>query len=249
MTEFFMLAQATQPAAAPATEMSFLQLLWKGGIFMIPIGLCSLAAVALILERMFALRRKLIIPPGFLDGLAKIGLSDRQAAMEYCRKSNAPVGRVIAVGIRKLPQGEEAVEQAIEDAGANEVSKLRKNLRALYSIATISPLLGLLGTVWGMIVSFQVASSKGLGKAELLAGGIYEALVTTLAGLMVAIPVLVFYYHFLSRIDRIVSEMNDVSERFLEEHVSPVAATKRATVISPAPDPASSPTIGIPATA
>jgi len=220
----------------------------KGGIFMIPIGLCSLAAVALILERMFALRRKLIIPPGFLDGLAKVGLSDRQAAMEYCRKSNAPVGRVIAVGIRKLPQGEEAVEQAIEDAGANEVSKLRKNLRALYSIATISPLLGLLGTVWGMIVSFQVASSKGLGKAELLAGGIYEALVTTLAGLMVAIPVLVFYYHFLSRIDRIVSEMNDVSERFLEEHVSPVAAAVKRT---PAPQAteSSAPIVGIPATA
>jgi len=245
MSTWLILAQTTQPA--PATQMTFLQLLWKGGIFMIPIALCSLAAVALILERMIALRRKLIIPPGFLDGLAKVGLADRQAAMEYCRRSKAPVGRVIAVGLRKLPHGEEAVEQAIEDAGANEVAKLRKNLRALYSIATISPLLGLLGTVWGMIQSFQVASAKGLGKAELLAGGIYEALVTTLAGLMVAIPVLVFYYHFLSRIDRIVSEMNDVSERFLEEHVSPVAATRKP-VVSPAPD-VSAPALGIPATA
>jgi biopolymer transport protein ExbB len=245
MSYLVMLARTTQPA--PATEMTFLQLLIKGGIFMIPIGLCSLAAVALILERMIALRRKVIIPPGFLDGLAKVGLSNRQAAMEYCRNSKAPVGRVIAVGIRKLPQGEEAVEQAIEDAGANEVSKLRKNLRALYSIATISPLLGLLGTVWGMIQSFQVASARGLGKAELLAGGIYEALVTTLAGLMVAIPVLVFYYHFLGRIDRIVAEMNDVSERFLEEQVSPVATSKKTVV--PATTEESAPAIGIPATA
>jgi biopolymer transport protein ExbB len=202
---------------------------------------------------MVALRRKKLIPPGFMDGLTKVGLSDRAAAIEYCRKSNTPVGRVIAVGIRKLPQGEEAVEQAIEDAGANEVGKLRKNLRALYSIATISPLLGLLGTVWGMIVSFQVASHKGLGKAELLAGGIYEALVTTLGGLMVAIPVLVFYYHFLSRIDRIVAEMNDVSEQFLEQQVSPVANGKKvgspAVPVISAPVIAEVPGVGVPVTA
>jgi biopolymer transport protein ExbB len=231
MSIWMLLAQTTQ-AAAPAKNMTFLQLILRGGWFMLPIVLCSLGAVALILERMIALRKKTIIPPGFLDGLSRIGLSDRQAAMEYCRKSNTPVGRVIAVGIRKLPQGEEAVERAIEDAGANEVAKLRRNLRTLYSISVVSPMLGLVGTVSGMIAAFQVAARGGMGKAELLAGGIYEALITTLGGLSVAIPVLISYYYFLGKIDRIVAEMNDISERFLEEQVLPAAQK-----IRPAPQP------------
>ena len=222
MSVWMLLAQTTQQVA-PAKNMTFLQLILRGGWFMLPIVLCSLGAVALILERMIALRKKTIIPPGFLDGLSRIGLSDRQAAMEYCRKSNTPVGRVIAVGIRKLPQGEEAVERAIEDAGANEVAKLRRNLRTLYSISVVAPMLGLVGTVSGMIAAFQVAARGGMGKAELLAGGIYEALITTLGGLSVAIPVLISYYYFLGKIDRIVAEMNDVSERFLEEQVLPAA--------------------------
>ena len=233
MSIWMLLAQTTQ-AAAPAKNMTFLQLILRGGWFMLPIVLCSLGAVALILERMIALRKKTIIPPGFLEGLSRIGLGDRQAAMDYCRKSNTPVGRVIAVGIRKLPQGEEAVERAIEDAGANEVAKLRRNLRSLYSISVVAPMLGLVGTVSGMIAAFQVAARGGMGKAELLAGGIYEALITTLGGLSVAIPVLISYYYFLGKIDRIVAEMNDVSERFLEEQVLPAAQK-----IKPAPQPQS----------
>ena len=239
MSVWMLLAQTTQEVA-PAKNMTFLQLIARGGWFMVPIVLCSLGAVALILERMIALRKKTIIPPGFLEGLSRIGLTDRQAAMEYCRKSNTPVGRVIAVGIRKLPQGEEAVERAIEDAGANEVAKLRRNLRTLYSISVVSPMLGLVGTVSGMIAAFQVAARGGMGKAELLAGGIYEALITTLGGLAVAIPVLVSYYYFLGKIDRIVAEMNDISERFLEEQVLPIQQTTRsAPVSSPSPAPES----------
>jgi biopolymer transport protein ExbB len=222
-------APATQPAAPPAKNLTFLQLILRGGWFMVPIGLCSVAAVTLILERSVALRKKKVIPPGFLEGLARVGLSDRKAAMEYCRGSNTPVGRVIASGIRKLPQGEEAVERAIEDAGHNEVARLRKNLRTLYSLSVVSPMLGLVGTVSGMILAFQVAARGGMGKAELLAGGIYEALITTLGGLSVAIPVLVFYYYFLGKIDRIVAEMNDLSEQFLEEHVAPGQHVSRPT--------------------
>lgn len=204
-------------------KTSFLQLLLKGGWFMVPIGATSLLGLAIILERLVALRRGAIIPPRFMDGLKGVfrdAEHDRPAALNYCHNSRAPIARVMAVGIRKLPQGEEAVEQGIEDAGANEVAKLRRNLRILYGVSAVAPMLGLLGTVWGMIEAFQVASAKGLGQAERLASGIYAALVTTLAGLTVAIPVLIFYYYFTDKIERIVSEMNDVSEEFVEHTMS-----------------------------
>lgn len=207
-------ASATQPAPAEA-EMTFLQLLVKGGWFMVPIAITSLIGLALILERFVALRRGRIIPPRFMRALKSFDNSD--AALAYCREHDSPIARVVAVGLRKLPQGIESVEQAIEDAGANEVHKLRKNLRMLYGVSAVAPMLGLLGTVWGMIEAFRVTSAaKGLGKPELLAKGIYEALVTTLAGLLVAIPVLMFYYYFVGKIERTITELNDASEDFVE---------------------------------
>ena len=220
---------ATPPPTVPVpteadtdTRLSFLELLLEGGWFMVPIALCSLLGVAVIIERLIALRRRAIIPPKFLSGLkgAFRGPQDREEAVHYCRRDGSPIARVIAVGIRKMPQGVEAVEQGIEDAGANEVSKLRRNLRILYGVSAIAPMLGLLGTVWGMIEAFQEVQGGSLGKADRLAGGIYIALVTTFAGLCVAIPLLVFYYYFLSKIDRIVSDMNDTSEEFVEHYLS-----------------------------
>ena len=194
----------------------------EGRYFMIPIGLCSLLGVAVIAERFIALRRGAIIPPQFMDGLKSAfrhARQDRQAGLEYCHANDSPIARVAAAGIRKLHRDEDSVEQAIEDAGANEVSKLRRNLRMLFGVAAVSPMLGLLGTVWGMIQAFQVASNKGLGRAEYLAQGIYEALVTTFGGLCVAIPALVFYYYFQGKIERLVSHMNDASVEFLEHYV------------------------------
>ncbi len=201
--------------------MSFLELLMKGGYFMIPIAGCSLLGLAVIIERFIALRRGAIVPAGFMNGLKQAFTDprDRQAGLDYCHAHDSPIARVAAAGIRKLHRDEESVEQAIEDAGANEVAKLRRNLRMLYGVAAVAPMLGLLGTVWGMIQAFQVAAAKGLGRAEALASGIYEALVTTFAGLCVAIPVLIFYYYFLDKIERIVSHMNDVSVEFLAHYI------------------------------
>jgi biopolymer transport protein ExbB len=211
-------------------EMSFWELLLKGRWFMIPIGLCSLMGLAIIIERLIALRRGAVMPPGFMDGLreAFTGSDEsRDAGLEYCSAHDCPISRVAAAGIRKLRRGEEAAEQAIEDAGSNEVSKLRRNLRLLYGVAAVAPMLGLLGTVWGMIQAFQVASVAGLGRADKLATGIYEALVTTFGGLTVAIPVMIFYYYFLSKIDAIVHEMNELSVQFTEHYTgepTPAAA-------------------------
>jgi biopolymer transport protein ExbB len=226
-------ADTDAPADAPtpqgervtkAEEISFLKLLLMGGWFMVPIALCSLLGLAISFERLIGLRRGAIIPPGFMQGLAGVFQKpheDQEKALKYCHAHPSPLSRLVAVGIRKMPQGEEAVEQAIEDAGGNEVFKLRRNLRMLYGITAIAPMIGLLGTVWGMIEAFRVASAKGLGgeAAQQMAGGIYEALVTTFAGLCVAIPLLVFYYFFVGRIERLVSELNDVSEQFIERYM------------------------------
>jgi len=220
------------PGSAPASgqvhkeppKMSLLELLRKGGVFMIPIGLCSLMGLAVVIERSVALRRKAIVPAGFVDGLKGVfarEADDPAEGLAYCHTHDSPMARVAAAGIRKLRLDEESVENAIEDAGANEVAKLRRNLRMLYGVAAISPMLGLLGTIWGMIQAFQVASVKGLGRATELATGIYEALVTTFGGLCVAIPALVFYYYFLGKIERIVSMMNDASMDFLEHYIRP----------------------------
>ncbi len=211
---------ATEEKKTP--KMTFLQLLEKGGMqFMIPIGLCSLLGVTIIIERLFALRKNAIMPGGFLSGLKGVfhpDMKDRAAGLGYCAANGSPLSRVVAAGIRKLHRGEDAVERAIEDAGALEVDKLRRNLHLLYGVSAVTPMLGLLGTVWGMIEAFQVASIAGLGKAESLATGIYQALVTTFAGLTVAIPVLILYYYFLGKIDQMVHQMNDLTMEFVDHY-------------------------------
>ena len=129
-------AQTTAPAAEQRPEsMSFLELLLKGRRFMIPIGLCSLMGWAVIIERLIALRRGAVIPPSFLPDL-KAAFShsskDRTPGLNYCRERDCPISRVVQAAIRKLHRSEEAVERAIEDAGGNEISKLRRNLRMLW---------------------------------------------------------------------------------------------------------------------
>lgn len=232
-------AAAAEPATQPVQQqkaetpkLTMLELAMKGGPFMVPLAICSLAGVAVIIERLIALRKPRVVPPGFVGGL-KIafpeGSADREAGLAYCRTQDSPAARVIAAGINKLHRGEEAVEQAIEDAGANEVSKLSRNLRFLYGIAAVSPMIGLLGTVSGMITAFQVTSVVvGPEKSLQLAKGIYEALVTTYAGLCIAVPTLIAYYYFQGKIDRLISEMNDVSMEVVHHYVTAPAATEPA---------------------
>jgi len=215
---------AVEAEVVTTPEMSFLELLEAGGLqFMIPIGLCSLLGLTIIIERCIVLRRKAIMPPGFMERLKAVfhhDSQDRTAGLEFCHADGSPISQIVAAAIRKLHKSEEAVERAIEDAGAIEVSKLRRFLRLLYGVSAVAPMIGLLGTVWGMIKAFQVAAVAGLGKAGLLAEGIYIALVTTLAGLVVAIPVLMFYYYFLGKIDDVVHEMNDLTVEFLDHYAA-----------------------------
>ena len=189
----------------------------------VPLALCSFLGLALVIERFLSLRRGLVIPRGFLDGLKQSMRSlhnDREAGLVYCSTHDSPIARIMAAGIKKGPRGPEAGEKAIEDAGAIETLKLRRNMRFLYSLASISTLLGLIGTIQGMISAFQAAEVVGTGKFGPLAAGIYTALITTFAGLAVAIPITVFYFYFAGKIERLVADMNDVATDFADEYTT-----------------------------
>jgi biopolymer transport protein ExbB len=219
------LAQATETADEVSSSVQ-VQSLWdfiqKGGLMMIPIGLCSLVALTVIVERFISLRRANVIPAAFLAGLrqelaAKPG--DKDAAIAYCRKRKSPVANVFAAGLKKLDGSEEIMERHIQEAGEREVVKLRKYVRSLAVIASVTPLMGLLGTIFGMITAFQTvaASAEALGKTEMLAEGIYAAMITTAAGLTVAIPVLICYHWISAKIDKLVADIDFMTVEFMDE--------------------------------
>ena len=201
----------------------------KGGPIMIPLGIASIVALALAIERYISLRRDKILPDGFLKGLGQAWDSDPsgQAAEEFCDQNSGAAGHVFKAGIQWRDSGYQAVAKAIEDAGIREADKMKRSLRGLSIIAAVSPLLGLLGTVYGMIDAFQRTSqSGGAAKTADLATGIYEALVTTAAGLTIAIPALLLYQFLQSRADGLIDHIDEVGTEFIVNHArkSPVGA-------------------------
>jgi biopolymer transport protein ExbB len=215
---------ATQSAQVDSpTKISVFELFQKGGIFMYPLAACSILSVAIILERFLALRRSQVVPRDFLPGLKRVfrdAREDRPAGIDYCRRNDSPIARMIAAGIKRLPRGFDAAEKAIEDAGGNEALKLRRNMRFLYSLGSVATLLGLIGTISGMIQAFQASAtaSAETNKVVTLSKGIYEAMVNTFGGLAVAIVVTVFYYFFVGRIERLIGEINDTLVDFSDEY-------------------------------
>lgn len=234
---------ASGAAIAPGFLGSMLDFAVKGGIVMIPIGVCSLVMLAVIIERLSTLRRVLIVPPAFESGvrtaLGSGGAGGVAAAMEFCRASASPIGRIFIAALQRVHEPTELLERHIEQAGQREVFKLRKYLRLLSVISSVSTLLGLLGTIFGMITAFSTvaASAEALGRTELLAKGIYEALITTAAGLMVAIPALLAFHGFAARIDGLVGEMDALTVAFIESlrakvDIRPAAPTRDGGVVS-----------------
>jgi len=239
-------AQGAAEAAArsPAEVSSIWELIVKGGPMMIPIGLASIIALAIATERFLKLRKANVVPPSFLPGLKAIlekPERDVEEALRYCRQNDSPVAAVFAAGLRRLGEPLQLVEKHIEEAGERQTFVLRKRLRALAVIASVSPLLGLLGTILGIIQAFQTVATSGeaLGQAEMLAGGIYEAMITTAAGLLVAIPTLIVYHWLSARIEALVLTMDAMAADFVEDHVRPARnappASDRAT-LAPKPD-------------
>lgn len=207
-----LLLQAKLQAPGISPDASVFDLLVGRGPIMWPLLACSVVAVTYMVERAIRLRRKRL-----LDG--KLGKQVIDAAregdvprgLELCRKSETPAARVLETGLVNADRPFLESEKAVEDAGAREVKRLSGNLRPLVVIAGLAPLLGLLGTVIGMIDCFlQVGLKSGIGKPELLAAGISEALVTTAAGLAIAIPSQAAYYYFRARIERFARDTEEV---------------------------------------
>lgn len=222
-------AGADPGAAVPSAEVqvqSVFDFIQKGGVMMIPIIGASLIALAVFVERLFSLRRSVVIPPGFQAGVSGALRDGREKAIDYCKGDGSPVASIFLAGIKKLGMDLSLVEKNIQDAGEREVLKLRKYLRLLSVIAAVAPLMGLLGTILGMINAFQTVATSGdaLGKTELLATGIYEAMITTAAGLLLAIPALMAYHYISARIDALVLVMDQMSVDFVEEFAAPRAA-------------------------
>jgi biopolymer transport protein ExbB len=203
---------AAADAGGAIPSMSLWDALVAGGALVIPIIVCSFVLVLVVLERAVSLRRGRIVPKLFVERfLLQIseGAVDRHAAVELCDDNSSLVAGVFAAALRKWGKPAVEVEQAVLDEGERAANSMRRFLRVINGIATVCPLFGLLGTVWGMIEAFnEIAGSSAMGRPELLAGGIGTALMSTAAGLGVAIPALILYLFFVGRVDALVMEID-----------------------------------------
>ncbi len=188
-----------------------------GGWVMLPIILCSIVAFAIIAERFWSLQKKRVIPPNLV---ADVWVSFKDKSFDEGAlarlKQGSSLGRVLAAGLVNLQHDREIMKEAIEETGRHVVHELERFLNTLGTIASISPLLGLLGTVIGMIKVFSTITTAGVGDASLLAGGISEALITTAAGLTVAIPSLMFYRYFRGAVEEYVVRMEEEALKLVE---------------------------------
>jgi len=229
-------APAKAPARAPEPTLArptVGDLVRRGGVIMVPIGVCSVFLVSFLLERLVNMRRSRVIPAGFLEELGSLRDLRKltpKSLEELCKKYPSPMSNVVKASLLRPGHPLPEVEKAMEDAAARELSIMRSGIRPLTAIASVAPLLGLVGTVFGMIDAFIVTSQPGLkDRTELLAGGIYEALVATAAGLLVAVPALIAAYYFTGRLDRLSREMGD--------QLTPLVPAL-ASIDAPAPAPA-----------
>lgn len=194
-----------------------LDLLKPGGVVMFPLLLCSVLALAIIIERFWTLRISRLAPKALVNdlwGWIKRKELDSKKLREL--KEAAPIGRILAAGLVNAKHGRDIMKESIQEEASHVVHEMERFLTGLGTVAAIAPLLGLLGTVIGMIKVFAQLQLEGAGNAAALAGGISEALITTAAGLTVAIPALIFHRYFLRRVDEIVIDMEQDALRLVE---------------------------------
>jgi biopolymer transport protein ExbB len=226
--------ETTAPVAA---QRRLTDIIRSGGPLMIPIGICSFILVVFVFERLISLRKSRIIPgpftKRFLEQL-RDGELDRESAIEICEKNNSPTANVFRAGVFKWGRSAVEVEQAVLDEGERTSNRLRKYLRLINGIATVCPLLGLLGTVLGMIQAFDSIATVGATITDpkiMIATGISQALLTTAAGMTVAIPALIAYLFFSSRVDKHIMEIDSLGMKVVNqvsaEAITAAPKTKR----------------------
>lgn len=193
-----------------------LEILRAGGWIIVPILICSTVAMAIIIERGWALRKQRVVPPKLVAQLVDLLRRNRleRSHIEALRR-HSPLGRMLAAGITQS-SSRAAMQQSLEGAGRQVIAELERFLSTLGTIAEISPLLGLLGTTFGMIQTFNVISTYGVGDPNRMAGGIAVALISTAAGLAVAIPALLFHRYFQAKVDDLALALEREALRLLE---------------------------------
>ena len=194
-----------------------IDLLIKGGVFIYPIVICSIIALAVFLERLWVLRRKRIIPGDFIHNVEELVKRQKISdAIFLCQGDSSSIAKIFLSGLKNAGRGMWLVKEAIEERGGREGVILEKHVAILSTIANLTPLLGLLGTVSGMIKTFNVISLQGVGNPAHMAGGIAEALITTATGLSVAIPTLVCYRILKDKAESLIFEMEENSIKIIE---------------------------------
>jgi biopolymer transport protein ExbB len=194
-----------------------LELVKAGGWLMLPILLCSVAAMAIIVERFWTLNRERVAPENLVVRVwqwVNEGKLDEEHIKQL--RQSSPLGRILAAALIKRHRTREIMKESLEDVGHHVVHELERYLNSLGTIASVTPLLGLLGTVIGMIKVFAVITTQGVGDPGVLANGISEALITTAAGLSVAIPSVMFYRFFRGRVDELVVAMEQEALKLVE---------------------------------
>ncbi len=194
-----------------------LEFIRTGGPVMWPLLLCSVLAVAITVERLINLRPTKVLPTDEVEHLGSLidgGLLEQ--AEDYCHRRPGPLTNIVAAALEVRQEPPEGIRQVVVDQGRQEIPRLQKYLGVLGTVASVSPLLGLLGTVLGMINVFRVVSAQGIGQADSLAGGISEAMITTATGLTIAIPTLVAYNAFSDRANGLVLEIERLTLTFIK---------------------------------
>jgi len=239
-------AQPDETEAKPNSSGSFWEILAAGGPVGMLILLLSVAAVALVIEHVMTIREPVLMPPGLGDEVRELLAAGKLVpAMQRCRREPSFLAFVLEAGLAEADGGWPAVEKAAEDASADQSARLFRKIEYLSVIGAIGPMLGLLGTVIGMILAFRkVAGAEGvIPPAELpreLAGGIYLALVTTVEGLIVAIPSLAAFAFFRNRVDQLVAEVS-----YVAQHVfAPLKRSRTAGRAAGSPPPPAPPPVG-----
>jgi len=193
------------------------ELFLKGGLLMYPIAFCSVIALGIFLERLFFLRRRRVIPRDFLIAIEDLIIRGKLAeGITLCKQNNSVISHVLRTALEHYTSRREVIKERIEEVGRREAASLESYINVIGTVAGIAPLLGLLGTVSGMIKSFNIISLQGVADPASLAGGISEALITTAAGLVVAIPAYVMYRYLMNKADSLVLEMEESSIGMLD---------------------------------
>lgn len=194
-----------------------LELIKNGGWLMLPIILCSITTMSIVIERFWSLQHNKILPPQLVSQILHLEKNkqlNEQALKQL--KLNSPLGAILVAGLINRHHGREVMKTSIEEVGRQVVHELERFLNTLGTIASITPLLGLLGTVVGMIKVFSAIMVHGVGDHGILAGGISEALLTTAAGLTVAIPSLIFHRYFERLVDKYVLDMEEEALKLID---------------------------------